>query len=117
MSLFFECSGKYESSKYIYQEICQMMVAILGDYKIPLPEVVYLIEKILKNQIQKFVNLFYCISLNSILKLMLSLKTLKIEKAENISNFRNSKFVDLEDFIFLFRNDTVSPLIRTLWTL
>ncbi|CAF0894302.1 unnamed protein product [Brachionus calyciflorus] len=84
MSIYGFNIENYDSDKSLNQEICQMVFSILGDYNIPLPEVVFLIESIVKKQIR-----------------------LMVRKAEIVSNLRNSKFIEIEDFVFVFRHDII----------
>ncbi len=59
-------------------------MSIVGDYKLPLPEVIYLIEKIIKYEID-----------------------ITIDLVEIIASKRDSKLIEFEDFIYFFRNDLV----------
>ena len=81
-------------------------IAIIGEYKAPLPEAVYLIEKIVKYQIESVVSFelvyFWVIEFN------IKHVCCKIKSAESISDLRGSHSIELEDFIFLFRNDRVT---------
>ena len=70
---------------FLYEEICQYVISIVGDYALPLPEVIYLLESILKHRMIELIDL-----------------------AETIADMRASPLIELDDFIFLFRHDLVS---------